>query len=188
MNGQILHFPTRTEDSNINTGTEGTSSVGDRGAAEQETVSTQSDGFADRETFSTGSTILFDKENYDFSDTDLEAEGTGIWMQGWLDATKPSEDVAVTNSEEPMANEQSGKNYFDDFLKAKFEHIDFIFGQIRDDVQSIKSENKQTRNTVIITGLSVVLSLGAIIMGMIYATAQINTAWLTSLAQIFKNQ
>lgn len=98
-----------------------------------------------------------------------------------------------------MANEQSKKNYFDDFLAAKFEHIDYMFGQFREDVRGMRtdlsdfkndvsSENRKMKNTLIATmvrtGIGVVLGLGAIV----FAATQINTAWLTTSVQMFKHQ
>jgi len=48
----------------------------------------------------------------------------------------------------------------------------------------MKNDNKTTRTTVVITGISVVLGIGGIVGGMLYSIAQIQTAWLTSVVQI----
>lgn len=154
---------------------------------------TSSPSRADQETSATGDDGVFDGGMLNHADISVNTQGTDYRVSRIPEIT--NQVSAPASVEETMANQQTEKNYFDDFLKAKFEHIDYIFGQIREDVHSLKSEfsevkadNKATRKTVIATGVSVVLSLLAIIGGMIYATAQINTAWLTALAQIFKNQ
>jgi len=56
--------------------------------------------------------------------------------------------------------------------------------EVKEEVKGVRSDNKTTRTTVVITGISVVLGVGGIIGGMLYSIAQIQTSWLTSVAQI----
>ena len=71
-----------------------------------------------------------------------------------------------------------------EFKKEMSESRNEFRAEMREFRAEMKNDNKTTRTTVVITGISVVLGIGGIVGGMLYSIAQIQTAWLTSVVQI----
>lgn len=96
-----------------------------------------------------------------------------------------------------MTSQENSKSYFNEFLEARFKHIDYVLGEFKEEAKGIRSDMdmlrkeihqdaKNTRITTIITGITVVMGIGAIMVSVLLTVAQIQTSWLTAFAQILQ--